>query len=140
MIISVFQEKLNNLLYITKDYNHNVFINNFAILFSYYYFIDWGVIEYTKTKVIWKNKITNMIDYDGKFIIKFLLTDFQFNLKNYEEYLKSLVKEYSDKVDNDGTDEVWKITQKISKIKNLYDIFLEKEFHDKLVYYMSILS
>lgn len=136
---NIFQDKLNNLLYITKDYNHNVFINNFAILFTFYYFIDWYVIEYTKTKVIWKNKITNNIDNDGKFILKFLLTDFQYNLKAYEEYLKKKLSECCDRKD-DESDEAWKTKQKLTKIKELYDIFLDKEFHEKLVYYMSILS
>jgi hypothetical protein len=130
-----FQSKLNKLLFETNDYENNIFINNFAILLCYTYFSHWEVEEYSKNKYIWLNKITNGNDNDGKFIVRFLLTEFQDNLRLYKEYLMNIMKtEYI--LSNDK----FIATQKFNTINELHNILLDKEFHEKLIYYMTILS
>jgi hypothetical protein len=88
-------------------------------------------------KIVWFNRATNCYDTDGKFIIKFLLTDFEKYLQSYQDYLVTNAK-----IGNEWTlDDIYEYKNKYkNKIKELNDIFLDKGFHDMLVYYMCILS
>jgi hypothetical protein len=127
-----FQDELNKLLFETKEYENNIFINNLAKLLCYNYFCHWEVEEYSRNKYIWFNRVTNSNDNDGKFIVRFILTDFQDNLNSYKQYLQKIINsDYYDK---------FIATQKLNTINELHNILLDKEFHEKLIYYMSVIS
>jgi hypothetical protein len=136
----IFQNKLNNLLYKTNNYQTNSFIKSLSELFNYYYGYDWNIIEYSNQKIIWKNEKTNNISVDGKFIREYFITNFQLHLQFYEKYLHNLLNDYKmGEITDDVIDIEWKIKQKILKMDELYELFLDKNYHDKLVYYISLL-